>query len=159
MNLKQFSNFILKLDLFSIESGPCGEEVLHGADVVDGHVQDVDLGQLLALAASGEHRVRDLRVRSAMRLSVGGVKLNQIQEIYTYTGWISSSDSRGLAPCLWVLQPLPHFACANRKLADNHGKMMDHKSQPNPTIQGDEPPCIKSDWPQYFPLFLLVRHA
>ena len=37
-----------------------GEEVLHGADVVDGHVQDVDLGQLLALAAPGEHRVRDL---------------------------------------------------------------------------------------------------
>ena len=65
-----------------------GEEVLHGADVVDGHVQDVDLGQLLALAAPGEHRVRDLMGRSAMRLSVGGVKLNQIQQIYSYMVWV-----------------------------------------------------------------------
>ena len=84
LNFKPFSDLNLKLDLFFIELSPCGEEVLHGADVVDGHVQDVDLGQLLALAAPGQHRVRDLMGRSAMRLSVGGVKLNQIQQIYSY---------------------------------------------------------------------------
>ena len=48
-----------------------GEEVLHGADVVDGDVQDVDLGQLLALAAPRQHRVRDLPVISVEAIKSG----------------------------------------------------------------------------------------
>ena len=36
------------------------QKVLHGPDVVDGHVKDVDLGQLLAFSSTGQDRVGDL---------------------------------------------------------------------------------------------------